>query len=180
MKLLIGLCLLFCVSCGANTEKYFCVPIETTAAGFNKVITIENKDSQQRLSIPMLWKTEPVLNSVDNSPILISIYPESQFSNYQSFIVYIFNRDKNKLYTSIAIHVSEEEFTRIHMMPPTKENVHKVNTDPEALKHVPEKENLNWISYASRDYHYYNCEQLNQGEYILKSLYKIIDAFLTI
>ena len=187
MKFLTGFCLLFFISCGTSNDKvkdrkYFCkfhipgVPKENTAAGFDKLIRIENKNSKRILTFP--WKTKPWLNHVDKGQILISIYPGVRLSNYHDFYAYRFHTVEKKLHTSLIYHVAPDEFERIHKFPPKKENIDKINTDPEALQYGPKKEFSNWVSYASIDDSYHNCVPLSYLGYLLKSFLMIIEAFL--
>ena len=178
--LLVGLlCGLFCFACGAS-NKYFCkfyipgVPANKTAAGFDKIIIIENSPPNRTLSIQ--WKTKSLLNSTDEGQVLISVYPMTRLSNYHSFYVHKFNTVEKILYTATAIHISPKEFERIHKGFPTKEKINKVNTDPTALQHVPEKENPSWIAYAFLPDDYHKCTPLSGIGHKSKSLLMIIEA----
>ena len=182
MKLLLGLCLLFCVSCGASNEKYFCefyipgVPANKTAAGFDKIIII--KGSPPNRTLLLQWQSKSFLNTADEGQVLISIYPMSQLSNYRSFYVHKFDTAEKILYTSTAIHIAPEEFERINKGFPTKEKISEVNTDPTALKYVPEKENPIWIAYAFLPDDYHKCTKLSGMGHKTKSLLMIIEAIL--
>ena len=108
MKLLLGLCLLFCVSCAANTEKYFCefyipgVPANKTAAGFDEIAIIKGTPPNRTLLLQ--WQSKSLLNSADEGQVLISVYPMSQLANYRSFYVHKFDTVEKILYSATAIH----------------------------------------------------------------------------
>ncbi len=182
MKILIGLCLLLCTACGANNDYYFCefyipdVPADQTAAGFDKIITIDNHDSKRTLLLQ--WKTKPLLNNADENQTLISVYQDSEYKNFHSFRVYRFNTSENNLYTSLAVHISTEEFKRANQSPPTKEKINELNTDPEALQYVPEKENPNWIVYAFPRDDYHKCVPISYTGRLFRSFFMIIEAIL--
>lgn len=182
MKILITLCLLFCTTCGANNNYYFCefyipnVPANQTAAGFDKIITIENQDFKRTLLVQS--RLEPLLNHADENNTVISVYQDSKYKNYHSFRVYRFNTNENNLYTSLAIHISPEEFKRIHRSPPTKEKINELNEDPEALQYIPEKEHPSWIAYAFPRNDYHRCKSISYVGRIMRSFFMIIEAIL--
>ena len=189
VKFLMGFCLLFSISCGANNDnlnvkdqRYFCefyipgVPEENTAAGFDKMIRVENKNSKRILTFPR--KQKPYLNHVDKGQVLISIYPGIRIANYHDFYAYRFHTLEKKLYTSLIYHMTPDEFERIHKVPPKKENIDKRNTDSEALQYGPKKESSDWVSYASMDNAYHNCVPISYPGYIFRSFLMIIEAIL--
>ena len=181
--LTIILFLLFCIVCKANSEQYFCefympdIPENETVSGFDRIITINNSASHRTLLLQ--WEPEPLLHSTDEDHTLISVYPSMNLSHYHSFYVYKFDTIKKILYISLVIHVSVEEFRSFHKVRPTKKNINKLNTDPDAIQYTPEREYSNWVVYAFPRMDYYNCTQLNDEEYVLKSFLLIIEGILS-
>lgn len=80
------------MSCGTNNEYYFFrlyipgVFANRTAAGFGKIIIVENNDFDRILFLQ--WEFDRI-NNLDDGAGLVTVYPSTRLKNFNNFFMCI-------------------------------------------------------------------------------------------